>query len=150
MKTISLGGDKCALVDDEDYEFLSLFSWHANQDGYAQATILMHRLVMRTPRGLTTDHLNKKRADNQHSNLEVCGFIENMRRRRPHCKTSVYFGVSNIREGKWRAKMTYHGRRLHLGNFPEERWAAMASDMWQLVLRPENPTINFTSICSRT
>ena len=33
MKLIELTQDKCAQIDDEDYENLNQYKWHAHKDG---------------------------------------------------------------------------------------------------------------------
>jgi hypothetical protein len=82
---IRLGGrhrDKYTTVDEDDYEWLSQYNWYFH-DGYASTriegkTVYMHRLVMATPRGMHTDHLNHDKLDNRKKNLRICTREENM------------------------------------------------------------------------
>lgn len=72
-----------ALVDQEDYKALSQFKWYLSKDGYAArrkgyGTTYMHRLVMNTPLGMSTDHINHDKLDNRKSNLRICTHAENM------------------------------------------------------------------------
>jgi len=42
MKKVKLTKGKCALVDDEDFEYLNQFKWHVNKSGeryYAARTL---------------------------------------------------------------------------------------------------------------
>lgn len=70
MKKITLSQGFIALVDDVDFEFLNQWKWHVSKDRntyYAvrnvrlndgkRTRILMHRLLLDTPKGLVTDHI---------------------------------------------------------------------------------------------
>jgi len=75
--------DKYAIVDDEDYETLSVYKWQYTSNGYAKrkygkTSLLMHRVIAKTPKGLVTDHLNHNKLDNRKSNLRVCTQMDNM------------------------------------------------------------------------
>lgn len=72
--------DKYALVDQEDYDALSQYKWYLRNDGYVAAkdTVYLHRMVMSTPQGMHTDHLNHDKLDNRKENLRICTPIENM------------------------------------------------------------------------
>jgi hypothetical protein len=73
-----------ALVDNDDYGRLMKFKWclmGSNKFFYAatatyvngkRTTIKMHRMVMNTPKGLSTDHINHNRLDNRKKNLRIC------------------------------------------------------------------------------
>ncbi len=66
MREIELTQGKVALVDDEDYDYLSQFNWYARKDGqtfYAlrkdkQRTVLMHRVILRPDVGMESDHID--------------------------------------------------------------------------------------------
>lgn len=82
MKTIPLDKGLFALCDDEDYERLLKFNWHAIKSGktwYARAhdrvakwtyrKVMMHRLVMSAGPGQQVDHWSMDGLDNQKANL---------------------------------------------------------------------------------
>lgn len=82
MKYIELTKQEKALVDDEDYNWLSYFKWHY-ANGYAQSNLLknrlsMHSLIMNTPKGMDTDHINHNTLDNRRENLRICTRSENL------------------------------------------------------------------------
>lgn len=75
------------LFDKEDSELVSQYKWHVNDKGYAiwrgikdgkKQTIRMHRLIMNTPEGMDTDHINHNRLDNRRANLRICTRQENL------------------------------------------------------------------------
>lgn len=111
MKEIKLTQGKVALVDDEDFEYLNKWKWHAKKDKhtfYAQRTIWdknhsksikMHRVILNLndADGFCADHIDRNGLNNQKINLRKCSFIENMcnRVKQKNSKsTSKYKGVS--------------------------------------------------------
>lgn len=77
MKEIKLTQGKVALVDDEDFEYLNQWKWHAmkiKNAYYAKRSveingksksILMHRIIMNTPDNLQIDHVFHNTFDNR-------------------------------------------------------------------------------------
>ncbi len=141
MKTIPLHNGEVALVDDEDYELVSSYTWRVHgRDGYAQTnvpstvrgkkqdTLFMHRIIAKPPKGMEVDHINGNKLDNRRANLRVCTHAENVRNRPVTGKNrsghkGVYFN-----HGKWRAMIGYGGKAIHLGNFNTIEEAARAYD----------------------
>lgn len=96
-----------AIVDDEDYEYISSFGkWYENDGGYAikktringaNVTIRMHRLLAQAPKGLVVDHINGNRLDNRKSNLRCVSQQINSWNRQNNDQHSVYelpYGIS--------------------------------------------------------
>ena len=88
MKEIILRNCKKVLIDNKDYEIVSLFSWFLNSSGYAQTivrlkgqkkwlSLLMHRLIANIPKNLYTDHINQNKLDNRKKNLRACTRSQN-------------------------------------------------------------------------
>lgn len=151
MRKIELGGikgqGKYILVDDEDYNYLSQFSWHLSRKGYAEAYIpvrlqekypsvsmQMQRMLMLdsiTEEGQMVDHINRDKLDNRRENLRLCNMSESNRNRGPiHFKhsssiTSKYKGV-HWSKNKWRATIEVNGKKIYLGFFDNEQDAARA------------------------
>lgn len=152
MKTIKLqNSDKEAMCDDEDFERLSQWTWFLNKDGYIvryttkqgkKLTIGMHRMLLE---GEEIDHIDGNPANNQKSNLRALTHQQNIHNNRKHKDgTSIYKGVSK-RGNRWRAQICQDGKKVMLGNFPEERYAAYAYDMAARDLFGEYAHLNFPS-----
>lgn len=154
MKKISLGNDKYAIVDDEDFESLIKHTWRAYYDGwnwYARRsttinkvvkTILMHRQILKeSDRGVYIDHINHDGLDNQKTNLRRCTPSENKKNTKGR-GSSKYLGVSlkitklkyTKKSGEnmvyisksWEARIQHNKKQFSLGFFKNEADAARA------------------------
>lgn len=119
------------MVDDEDFEKLNQYKWHAAKDGdrfYAkrstqrpnQATIRMHREIMGTPKDMKTDHIDGNGLNNCKSNLRIVTNRQNAQNRHDNI-SSKFPGVSwSNREKRWVARIKINGKIKHLGYFKVE------------------------------
>lgn len=144
MREIPLTQGKVALVDDEDYEDLMHFKWHAypSRGTYYAArntprgegkrtTLQMHRQIIRAPRGQRVDHADGDGLHNWRGNLRFCSNAENTRNchARKVDGSSRYRGVSwHKHKGKWQAYITVNYTRIFLGYFSVEEDAAKEYD----------------------
>jgi hypothetical protein len=144
IKTIKLTKNKLALVDDEDFKYLSRWKWCVTNIGYAVRScptyqrrnakttqhILMHREILKAGSGQLVDHINMNKLDNRRQNLRLCTQSENLRHRhksKARIYTSQYKGVSfDKSRGKYEAYITINLKKLHLGRFNSEQEAAHA------------------------
>lgn len=141
MKAIPLTQGHVTLVDDEDYEFLMQWKWHALKGGsgvYAHRNakprgkktihVMMHRVINNTPPGMDTDHINGNTLDNRRCNLRSATRSQNMQNRKPNIKgASKYKGVSwHKQHRKWVAAIQVGKRRCHIGLYEKETDAAKA------------------------
>lgn len=136
MKEITLTNSPLvALVDDEDYGWLSLYNWSLNTHGYVcrrvkvgtkRREILMHREVMQATRGQLVDHRKGNRCDNQKSSLRVATYSQNAANRKPK-GDRVYKGISfDEPNNVWVARVMIHGQDIYLGSFERQEDAAWA------------------------
>ena len=143
MREIPLTKGKVALIDDEDYFWVSKHKWHYGEKragskiGYAkrgrkvsgkQLFVKMHRAIVACPDGFQVDHIDGNSLNNQKSNLRICTGTQNARN-----VTSVagcgFKGVSKVSYlTKFRAKICHNGNRVHLGYFVTAIEAAIAYD----------------------
>jgi len=141
-KQIQLTQGKYAIVDNEDYEYLSQWKWCYHQ-GYAVRTInngrkagkqitqsiRMHRVITNAPCEMLVDHVNCDKLDNRKQNLRVCDHKGNSRNRiSPNqMKPDRYKGAYFVKKTKkWVAKIKLDGKKIHLGYFFTEIEAANA------------------------
>ncbi len=153
MKTIKLNHGKVALVDDEDYEYLNQWKWFAHKhprvfyaertdhSGVKDKTILMHRLIMKTPKGLQVDHIDHDGLNNQKHNMRNCTLKQNTQNKRAYGKIK-YSGVTS-NNGYIRSSITIDGKYQHLGMFKTEEEAARAHDVMAKKYYGEFANLNF-------
>lgn len=147
---IQLNQGKIALVEREDFEWLNQWKWSIGVNGYAVRTdknnkgIYLHRLIMGFPKG-KVDHINRNKLDNRYENLRVVTAKENsINIGKFKNKSSIYKGVSwDKRRNDWIAYLSEKGKKVHIGYFPKEQWAAMARDMWAKELYGKYAVLNF-------
>lgn len=139
------------LIDDEDYNLVSQYTWTVckgkkNTTYYATTgsqKISMHRLLMGFP--LKVDHKGGDGLNNQKYNLRACTPTQNNRntRKRRTTTTSQYKGVDwKADHRRWRAQIKLDGKNLHLGYFDTEHAAAQAYDQAALIYFGEFAHLN--------
>lgn len=132
MRKLQLTKGKVAIVDDEDYEFLSKWKWSFSGEYAVRGVYLgklngkarykrvyLHRLINNTPDDLETDHINRDKLDNRKANLRTVNRGQNNRNRDGYKNNLV--GVAGINWygslGKYRALIVVNKTRIHLGYF---------------------------------
>lgn len=144
MKEIQLTTGGVALVDDEDFDWLSQFKWISTKKKdrpYAMRFVrrgvkmlCMHRIIIDAPTDKLVDHINGNTLDNRKSNLRLCTNAENCRNAKKYkTNTSGYKGVSA--EGRrWKAGITFEQKKIYLGTFdiPQEAHEAYKSKAKEL------------------
>lgn len=134
-REIPLTKGKVAIVDDEDYEFLSQWRWQYHE-GYAVAgvyigkvedrnyyynkRIWMHRLIMECPDEMVVDHIDGVGLNNTRKNLRICTPDQNRYNQRPQTgRLSPYKGVT-IRGDRYIARIRKEGVLYNIGSFTNE------------------------------
>jgi len=159
VREIPLTEGHVALVDEADYEAVAAYRWRAlirptSRTVYAQrvtssdgkkSTLLLHRFLVKAPKGLEVDHIDGNGLNNTRANLRVGTHAENMRNRRRRCdNSSGYIGVHwHKRDRKWVARITLHGKLKSLGYFDTPEDAARARDAAAIELHGEYARLNF-------
>jgi len=117
--------------------------------GYARiGTKPLHSMII----GGMADHKNGDKLDNRKENLRLATRSENIRNsKKPfhtgdyHKNSSIYKGVMkrNDYKAKWRARITFNGKRISLGDYDSEIKAAQAYAKKAIELFGEYACINF-------
>ena len=143
MKEIELSKGQKVIVDDEDYFYLSRFTWHASKKGknyYAARSldagsrnrvfVHMPSFLISIPSAHKVLHRNGNTLDNRKENLvAVPTWVISHRVKKQKDKTSEYKGVSFYKSlNKWKAAIKYKKVTYALGYFDTELEAADAYD----------------------
>ena len=158
MKEIPLTRGKVAIVDDEDYLWLSRYKWHCvgkPQKLYACRKQGGKRLFMHVeiftnggkaplPEGMQVDHADGNQFNNTRPNLRLATPTENAANK-PHIGgTSQYRGVSWHKQiSRW----TVHIGGTYIGTFTDEIEAAKAYDIEAQKRHGKFARLNFPMVC---
>ncbi|KAA8750168.1 HNH endonuclease [Paenibacillus sp. UASWS1643] len=138
VREIELSNGKKALVDDEDYGWLSETKWSDDSRGYAirrvrdgrNTTEKMHRLIVGANPGQIVDHINGVPWDNRRDNLRVVTDQQNSFNTQISSTNKTGFkGVAVYKARKnpgYTAQITVNYRKIHLGCFDDPVEAAIA------------------------
>jgi hypothetical protein len=149
-KIITLTQGREAIVDDDMFEYLNQWKWYY-ANGYAIRHLLgqhriqlrMHRIILNTPDGMETDHINLNRLDNRRCNLRICTKSQN---RKNYSKrsdnTSGFKGVTKNNRN-WRAHINKDGESINLGTFKTKEMATRAYDEAARKYHGEFARVNF-------
>jgi hypothetical protein len=155
MKFLKLSQGYWAMVDDEDYDRLSQWKWHARPTNYGNGMCaariifnstgkiskrLLHHEVLEFSAGggLVVDHRDGNTLNCRRGNLRICTHSQNVANRRPQStkRGSKYKGViycpprSKGGKGAWEATIQYEHKRRYLGRFADEHTAVKAYNVW--------------------
>lgn len=144
---ITLPKGNKVIVDKEDFERVSQFSWAISSKvdgkGYAIrgiynpetkkiSSIRMHRFILSAPKGMEVDHINGNRLDNRKENLRLCYNKENNRNKgKNRNNTSGFKGVVERKTAsgvKWLAQISKDRKTFSLGLFSSKVEAAETHD----------------------
>lgn len=132
---IELTLNKFATVDEDCYEIVSNFKWHAvkkhrtfyARTGRAPYGFYLHHLIIGCPLyKLEIDHINHNGLDNRISNLRIITHRQNLSNKR-NDYASDYPGVHfDNKTSKWTSALRIEGRVINLGFYKSEFMAFYA------------------------
>lgn len=150
-----------ALVDDDDYHDLMSVNWRllANRTKrYAACTsdrhtnhTLMHRRIMKCPKGMQVDHIDGDGLNNTKANLRICTHQQNSSNKQKHRGASKYLGVWwDSRYKVWVIGVRKNGKLTSAGTYKNEVDAALARDRLAYSLLGEFAKLNFPHLLENT
>lgn len=153
MKTILLKSGLKAMVDDQDYDELSKYSWGSTQKrnttycerGREGKCVFMHREILgKIAKRNVVDHIDGNGLNNQRSNLRICSHRENIRNSKLSSKNTTGFKGVYFRkdEGKYMAYIRHDYKMYNLGLFKTAKEAAIVRNKKALELHGEFAYIN--------
>jgi hypothetical protein len=154
MKEIELTQGQVAIVDDEDFEYLSQWKWYANFHKrcgkfYARANIgngkklQMHRVVIKCPQSFEVDHINHNTLDNQKDNLRIATKSENQMNAIINSVNKIGMKGVTLRRGEYHVTITKNKKRIYLGKFENANQAGHVYDIYARELFGEYALLNF-------
>lgn len=157
MAEIAITRGYVAIVDDEDLDWLSQWSWsfrpaQGRAVGYAcrgvkeggrQREISMHRMILGFGGAPCVDHINGYGLDNRRANLRFASRSENAINSVRAPGRSGFRGVFRERSGRWFAHIRTEGRVRRLGTFDTPEEAAVVYDAAARVLHGSFAVLNF-------
>ena len=154
-------GTHTVLYDEVDAHKIEPYKWHITKghgtfyakrglpriEGKRPSPVLMHRVIMDTPKGMLTDHINGNGLDNRRGNLRICSMSENMANRSKTVQNSTgYKGVYNTGDSQlnpYSAKIEKNKKVYCLGHYATPEDAARAYDAKAKELHGEFAYLNF-------
>lgn len=104
--------------------------------------LLMHRVIMKAPKGGLVDHRNGNGLDNRRSNLRRATRSQNQQNRKG--SSGRFKGVFPVTGyPTWRAALCAGYKYVHLGTFKTQKEAAMAYDVAAKAKYGEYALLNF-------
>jgi len=145
---------RIAKIDAVDLELVAPIKWYATPGRYTWyaktnrsegnahlSHHAMHALIMETPEGFVTDHIDGDGLNNRRSNLRICTNTDNIR----NSKAKVgrqYKGVIQYRR-RWLATVTEKRKSIIIGRFDTPEEAALCYDAKAKELYGEFARLNF-------
>lgn len=144
------GINEC-LIDTEDYKKVKNYNWVISKDRNSfyvvsstyrktKSQARMHRIIMNTPKGMHTDHINHNGLDNRKCNMRDCTNRQNQYNQKPNIGTSKHKGVTFNKLAK---KFKAHIRcgtpsvQMFLGYWNTEEEAAKQYDCAARIIQGE-------------
>ena len=129
------------MVDDEDYEMLNNYKWHAHisrrvvyvdhttkhDSTGKQFTIKMHSLILGMNKGEIVDHIDGNGLNNCKNNLRVVTNRQNCANHHNRKHIGRFPGITwEKRRNHWVAQATINKKHVHIGSYPTEELAHQA------------------------
>jgi hypothetical protein len=153
MKLIPLTKGKYAKVSDEDFAYLSQWTWYCDTSGYAARRLhgggkspvwRIHNFLLSSD-GLIVDHIDRDPLNNQRENLRLCTHSQNLMNRGIGAgNTSGFKGVTWCKRTKsWQAQCKAKGKKSATRRFKDKVTAARFYDQVAKEMHGDFAVLNF-------
>jgi len=154
-KFIPLNSKEFAIVDDEDFELASQYTWNCTKRsdlsyartskkiGGKQFTIRLHRLLLSAGPGEMVDHRNGDGLDCRRSNLRFATRSQNAQNKKRRSNARSQYKGLVFSGNSIAARINFNGKVIHIGSFLSEIEAARAYDAMARELFGEFARTNF-------
>lgn len=128
-----------ATLDAADVPIVAGRNWYALVTPYGHAygmaaevrdgkstSFLMHRVIMAASPGEEVDHIDGDGLNNRRSNLRLCSHQQNMANQVTHRHNRLGLKGAQKHRGRYRATITFCGKKHNLGAYPTAEEAAAA------------------------
>ncbi len=164
FRRIPLSRGQYALVDPDDYAWLSKYNWHmvgdkgsfyaarntGQRQGQKRIVVKMHREILKVPAGMFVDHINHNGLDNRRANLRPATQAQNARNRRKQQKSNVHSKYKGLtwykREKRWAVRVMVNRESKFIGYFNNELDAARAYDQAAREYHGHFASLNFANL----
>ena len=161
FRRIPLSRGKYALVDPDDYGWLSEYNWHmvgdkgafyaarntGQRQGEKRIVVKMHREILAVPDGMFVDHINHNGLDNRKANLRPATQAQNARNRRKLHRSNFHSKYKGLtwyrREKRWAVRIMVDRNARFIGYFDNELDAARAYDQAAKEYHGQFASLNF-------
>lgn len=155
-RSLTLTKGYIAIIDEDDFERLNQWSWHAFDNGkkiYGARgfkrrregicrTIYLHRFILNAPDGTMVDHINGDTLDCRKANLRLATASQNQANSR-RAGRSGFKGVRSAGRKSWQVIITVNGLAICRGRFKSPDEAARAYDQLAIEHFGEFACLNF-------
>jgi hypothetical protein len=157
IRYIPLTQGYVTVVDADDYDFLTQWTWKAKKDshtiyvhrryrigGRKRKWVQMHRVLLNAPPNCQVDHIDHDGLNNTRANLRLATSSQNQYNR-SQTKGKGYKGVHERHDGrpkKFRAAIWAEGVETRIGSFKTAENAATAYNIAALRLHGEFALLN--------
>lgn len=150
MAEIELTKGKKSIIDDDDFDLISAYKWHAagryagtqlwDAAAKKRTYLMMHNLIINPPKGQVVDHINGDSLDNRRSNLRIASNQQNSWNRRPRAD-SGFLGVRKSGD-QWMAAIYPNLTPISLGSYETKELAAAAYNEASAIIYGEFANLN--------